>query len=46
MIEISNKEVNIWAFTGAPYGSLVDTIQEDGEKRITCKHTAAFQSGN
>jgi len=42
MIEISNKEVNICGFTGEPYGSLIDTIQEDGEKRITCKHTAAF----
>jgi len=44
MIEISNKEVTIWGFTGEPYGSLIDTIQEDGEKRITCKHTAAFLS--
>jgi hypothetical protein len=42
MIEISNKEVNIWGFTGEPCGSLIDTIQEDGEKRITWKHTAAF----
>jgi len=36
------QEVNIWGFTGDPHGSLIDTIQEDGEKRITCKHTAVF----
>jgi len=46
MIKISNKEFNIWGFTGEPYGSLIDTTQEDGEKRVTCKHTAAFLSGN